>query len=266
MVMPDRMRWVYQDPNGYLQGPFTGLEMNEWYKGNFFTAEILVRKLEDSKFEPLGQLVRRIGNPFEPFLVPQLGIPHEEPPRGGSFAPGGRGALPSFGRTLHAEEQVLPVQRTRQEQMKPFIAQELQIGTALAAQSPAPTKLQTASAGLPGAGRHDSNIESVGSGVFSSFDFPFLAHYPNEIPTSAIPNYGLTPIDLPLKPQTRTNLGGLVNRPLNCASLKNAIAELSISPTISKDNTAGEGARRAELLAMLGPRSRGIGGCRSTLP
>ncbi|ERT00571.1 hypothetical protein HMPREF1624_03945 [Sporothrix schenckii ATCC 58251] len=29
MVMPDRMRWVYLDPQGQTQGPFTGLEMND---------------------------------------------------------------------------------------------------------------------------------------------------------------------------------------------------------------------------------------------
>lgn len=37
MVMPDRMRWHYLDPQGEMQGPFTGLEMNDWYKANFFS-------------------------------------------------------------------------------------------------------------------------------------------------------------------------------------------------------------------------------------
>jgi PERQ amino acid-rich with GYF domain-containing protein len=75
MVMPDRMRWVYLDPQGQTQGPWSGLEMHDWYKASFFTADLSVRKLEDAEFEPLGQLIRRIGNSREPFLVPQIGVP-----------------------------------------------------------------------------------------------------------------------------------------------------------------------------------------------
>ena len=76
MVMPDRMRWVYLDPQAQVQGPFTGLEMNDWYKAQFFTPDLRVKKVEDHDFEPLGQLIRRIGNSREPFLVPQVGIAH----------------------------------------------------------------------------------------------------------------------------------------------------------------------------------------------
>ncbi|QPH05361.1 hypothetical protein C2857_003108 [Epichloe festucae Fl1] len=124
MVMPDRMRWVYLDPQGQVQGPFTGLEMNDWYKANFFTPDLRVKKLEDPEFEPLGQLIRRIGNSREPFLVPQIGIPHGPAPQGGPFNPttgGGvvpplSGVFPSFGRTLTAEEQNNLERRKQEEQ------------------------------------------------------------------------------------------------------------------------------------------------------
>lgn len=125
MVMPDRMRWVYLDPQGQVQGPFTGLEMNDWYKANFFTPDLRVKKVEDPEFEPLGQLIRRIGNSREPFLVPQIGIPHGPPAQGGPFtaAPnsGGvvpplSGVFPSFGRTLTAEEQNNLERRKQEEQ------------------------------------------------------------------------------------------------------------------------------------------------------
>lgn len=126
MVMPDRMRWVYLDPQGHMQGPFTGLEMNDWYKANFFTPDLRVKKIEDSDFEPLGQLIRRIGNSREPFLVPQIGIPHGPAPQGGPFNPtaGGAGGVipplsgvfPSFGRTLTAEEQNNLERRKQEEQ------------------------------------------------------------------------------------------------------------------------------------------------------
>ena len=124
MVMPDRMRWVYLDPQGHIQGPFTGLEMNDWYKANFFTPDLRVKKVEDPDFEPLGQLIRRIGNSREPFLVPQIGIPHGPPSQAGPFTPSTQngivpplsGIFPSFGRTLTAEEQNNLERRKQEEQ------------------------------------------------------------------------------------------------------------------------------------------------------
>ncbi|KAF5025931.1 hypothetical protein F66182_1966 [Fusarium sp. NRRL 66182] len=124
MVMPDRMRWVYLDPQGQVQGPFTGLEMNDWYKANFFSPDLRVKKVEDPDFEPLGQLIRRIGNSREPFLVPQIGIPHGPPTQAGPFSPQGNsgvvpplsGVFPSFGRTLTAEEQNNLERRKQEEQ------------------------------------------------------------------------------------------------------------------------------------------------------
>lgn len=122
MVMPDRMRWVYLDPQGHVQGPFTGLEMNDWYKANFFTPDLRVKKVEDVDFEPLGQLIRRIGNSREPFLVPQIGIPHGPPTQAGGYngntgvIPPLSGVFPSFGRTLTAEEQNNLERRKQEEQ------------------------------------------------------------------------------------------------------------------------------------------------------
>ncbi|KAF9881438.1 GYF domain-containing protein [Colletotrichum karsti] len=124
MVMPDRMRWVYLDPQQQVQGPFSGLEMNDWYKANFFTPDLRVKKVEDHDFEPLGQLIRRIGNSREPFLVPQIGIAHGPPTQAGPFSPGGStgvipplsGVFPSFGRTLTAEEQNNLERRKQEEQ------------------------------------------------------------------------------------------------------------------------------------------------------
>jgi PERQ amino acid-rich with GYF domain-containing protein len=117
------MRWVYLDPQAKIQGPFTGLEMNDWYKANFFTPDLRVRKVEDPDFEPLGQLIRRIGNSREPFLVPQIGVAHGPAPQSGPFAPTNSGVVPplsgvfpSFGRTLTAEEQNNLERRKQEEQ------------------------------------------------------------------------------------------------------------------------------------------------------
>ena len=131
MVMPDRMRWIYRDPQGQTQGPWSGLEMHDWYKAGFFSPELLVKKYEDPEYEPLAQLIRRIGNSREPFLVPQIGIPHGAPSSSGPNAwagssPGSATAtgaqppfassFPSFGTTLTADQQNALERRKQEEQ------------------------------------------------------------------------------------------------------------------------------------------------------
>lgn len=123
MVMPDRMRWIYRDPQGNIQGPWTGLEMHDWFKAGFFSPDLQIKKLEDPEFEPLAQLVRRIGNSREPFLVPQIGIPHGPDPNAtpwaapsGTAQPPFPGSFPSFGTTLTAEQQNALERRKQEEQ------------------------------------------------------------------------------------------------------------------------------------------------------
>ena len=136
MVMPDRMRWIYRDPQGNTQGPWSGLEMHDWYKAGFFSPELQVKKLEDADYEPLAQLIRRIGNSREPFLVPQIGIPHgsstAQQPRAtpavgtqpattpsaqpNSAQPPFASSFPSFGTTLTAEQQNALERRKQEEQ------------------------------------------------------------------------------------------------------------------------------------------------------
>lgn len=125
MVMPDRMRWVYRDPHGVMQGPWSGLEMHDWFRAGFFSAELQVKKWEDDEWEPLAQLVRRIGNSREPFLVPQIGVPHGDSPVQDQFPVGPSGPtgqppfannFPSFGTTLTADQQNALERRKQEEQ------------------------------------------------------------------------------------------------------------------------------------------------------
>ncbi|KAK4225278.1 gyf domain-containing protein [Podospora fimiseda] len=164
MVMPDRMRWVYLDPQGKMQGPWSGLEMNDWYKANFFSPDLRVKKLEDRDFEPLGQLIRRIGNSREPFLVPQIGIPHGPSPTAGPYAATGntaeaipplQNAFPSFGRTLTAAQQNDLERRKQEEQM--YHARQREI-----IQSQQFNRLPM-QPGIPGALHHHSSIHSLQS-------------------------------------------------------------------------------------------------------
>ncbi|EMC96756.1 hypothetical protein BAUCODRAFT_34149 [Baudoinia panamericana UAMH 10762] len=142
MVMPDRMRWIYRDPQGQTQGPWSGLEMHDWYKAGFFSPELLVKKYEDTDYEPLAQLIRRIGNSREPFLVPQIGIPHgpasnngptswagtSNPTSAGGAQPPFASSFPSFGTTLTADQQNALERRKQEEQylmarQKEYLAQ-----------------------------------------------------------------------------------------------------------------------------------------------
>ncbi|KAK3844160.1 MAG: hypothetical protein J3R72DRAFT_473419 [Linnemannia gamsii] len=65
-------KWLYRDPTGSIQGPFASEEMHEWYKGGFFTMELLVKREQDTNFEPLGALIRKIGSDEKPFLLADL--------------------------------------------------------------------------------------------------------------------------------------------------------------------------------------------------
>jgi PERQ amino acid-rich with GYF domain-containing protein len=175
MVMPDRMRWVYLDPQGEVQGPWSGLEMHDWYKASFFTPDLSVKKLEDAEFEPLGQLIRRIGNSREPFLVPQIGIPHGPPTAqaGAPFTPAAAGpgstsgqpgavqppfagAFPSFGTTLTAEQQNNLERRKQEEQF--LMARQREY---LAQQQVSMKQMQMS--GMPSALHHHSSAHSLQS-------------------------------------------------------------------------------------------------------
>lgn len=70
LVMPDRIMWEYRDPSGFVQGPFSGLEMHDWYMSGLFIKDLPIKRVWDHDFEPLAQLVHRTRYTREPFLVP----------------------------------------------------------------------------------------------------------------------------------------------------------------------------------------------------
>lgn len=73
MVTSDSMRFVYLDPQGQIRRPFSDLEMHEWYKDDFFPPDLLIRQTWEAEFEPLEELVRRLGNKTKPFRLSQPG-------------------------------------------------------------------------------------------------------------------------------------------------------------------------------------------------
>jgi len=124
MVMPDQIRWMYRDPSGIDQGPFNGLEMHEWYRAGFFTPELPVKRQQDTRYEQLGNVVRKIGDSREPFLVPLPyvanmsvdDIHHQQAtPTSDSFRPPFKGSFPTFGMTSTAEQQNALQRRIQEE-------------------------------------------------------------------------------------------------------------------------------------------------------
>ncbi|XP_030379364.1 GIGYF family protein CG11148 [Scaptodrosophila lebanonensis] len=50
--------WFYRDPQSNVQGPFSAIEMTEWYRAGYFNENLSVRRFSDSRFRPLGELIK----------------------------------------------------------------------------------------------------------------------------------------------------------------------------------------------------------------
>ena len=60
------MCWYYVDVSGIAQGPFTDHQMLGWHRGNFFTADLRMRRgLNNPSFELLGTLFPNFERAFE---------------------------------------------------------------------------------------------------------------------------------------------------------------------------------------------------------
>ncbi|KAK0537328.1 kinesin-like protein [Tilletia horrida] len=67
---PDKAFWQYRDPTGQVQGPFSAVNMQDWYKQNYFTSDLLVKRQEEEEFRPLGVVLAELGDTATPFLQP----------------------------------------------------------------------------------------------------------------------------------------------------------------------------------------------------
>ena len=50
-------QWLYRDPAGSVQGPFTGVEMTDWFHDNYFDGSLPVRRTTDQAFIALSQIL-----------------------------------------------------------------------------------------------------------------------------------------------------------------------------------------------------------------
>ncbi|XP_062305508.1 GRB10-interacting GYF protein 1 isoform X1 [Osmerus eperlanus] len=76
------MKWFYKDPQAEIQGPFTTLEMCEWFQAGYFTMTLLVKRGCDEGFQPLGDVIKMWGRvPFAPGPSPPPLLVRPPPPR-----------------------------------------------------------------------------------------------------------------------------------------------------------------------------------------
>ncbi|XP_016405229.1 PERQ amino acid-rich with GYF domain-containing protein 1-like [Sinocyclocheilus rhinocerous] len=83
------MKWFYKDPQGEIQGPFSTVEMCEWFQAGYFAMNLLVKRGCDEGFQPLGEVIKMWGRvPFAPgpspppLLVRKQADLRPHPPRG----------------------------------------------------------------------------------------------------------------------------------------------------------------------------------------
>ncbi|GAA6029947.1 hypothetical protein JCM8097_009183 [Rhodosporidiobolus ruineniae] len=74
-IPPAEVQWQYRDPSGQLQGPFSGATMHEWFRQQFFSTDLRVKRTTDTEFESLEMLIRRVGDDTKPFLCPKPAAP-----------------------------------------------------------------------------------------------------------------------------------------------------------------------------------------------
>ncbi|VEN53124.1 unnamed protein product [Callosobruchus maculatus] len=82
-------KWFYQDPQGQTQGPFTDVEMAEWYKAGYFSNQLKVRRHHDERYFLLGELIALCGGASNPFSIAALRFPPLKADGTGAGVPGG---------------------------------------------------------------------------------------------------------------------------------------------------------------------------------
>lgn len=70
LVLPENIFWLYLDPSGNEQGPFSGTVMQEWLTDGYLDFELRIRRAEEQNFYTLKQFCEGVNNFVLPFKVP----------------------------------------------------------------------------------------------------------------------------------------------------------------------------------------------------
>jgi len=78
---PQDVLWIYLDPQGNTQGPFSSSDMLEWFNAGYFPQDLMLRRTIDRKFIQLVDMTRRYGGiPFAQGLTAPGPILEQEQP------------------------------------------------------------------------------------------------------------------------------------------------------------------------------------------
>lgn len=70
LVQPFDIQWLYLDPSGNEQGPFSGDVMQEWLTEGYLNFDLRIRRREESLFQKLSEFCDKLQNFTYPFKVP----------------------------------------------------------------------------------------------------------------------------------------------------------------------------------------------------
>ena len=60
-VIIDDKQWFYKDPQNTIQGPFSSADMERWYAAGYFTVLLPVKRLGETEFTTIQQLIKELG-------------------------------------------------------------------------------------------------------------------------------------------------------------------------------------------------------------
>lgn len=66
-LSPHEILWTYLDSSGNLQGPFSGIQMHEWYEAGYFPPSLSIRRESGGDFAALTSWIASLGP--KPFLI-----------------------------------------------------------------------------------------------------------------------------------------------------------------------------------------------------
>lgn len=70
LVQPSNIHWLYLDPSGNEQGPFSGDVMQEWLTEGYLNFDLRIRRSQESQFRTLSEFCEKLQNFTHPFKVP----------------------------------------------------------------------------------------------------------------------------------------------------------------------------------------------------
>ncbi|GMM35129.1 Syh1 protein [Saccharomycopsis crataegensis] len=79
-ISPENISWYYLDPSNQEQGPFNGPMMQNWFSQGYLKLDLQIRRSEETAYYPLNQLMARVQNSYQPFLVPLPSVNHQPYP------------------------------------------------------------------------------------------------------------------------------------------------------------------------------------------